>query len=197
VTGSGPATRRSTVPRDGTRRPRTSHSRAISRHTDATVRRCRVRYRARSTSRTTASASSGSRPPPRPPLEVPGSRSGARPPPARHRPVSTDTRRRYTRSPAAAASAAARPAVDCPVTSARRTARSRLSAATVRTPRSTTAVPSPYRRADEYRTNPTVAQAASRHPGNPKSPARDHRCPGHSCRLPRPLQASLTPLSLS
>ena len=32
--------RRSTVPRDGTRRPRILHSRAISRYTDATVRRC-------------------------------------------------------------------------------------------------------------------------------------------------------------
>ena len=102
LTGSSPATQRGTVPRDGTRRPRTSHCRAISRHTDAPVRRCRVRYRARSTSRTTASTSSGSRPPPRPALEVPGSRSGARPSPARHRPVSTSIRRRDTPSPAAA-----------------------------------------------------------------------------------------------
>ncbi len=84
-TGSSMAIRRSTVPRDGTRSPRTLHSRAISRYTEATVRRCRVRYRVRRNSRTTASTSSGSRPP----LDVPGSRSDATPSPARHRPTST------------------------------------------------------------------------------------------------------------
>ena len=56
------------VKADGTRSPRILHSRVIFLYTEATVRRCRVRYRARRTSRTTASTSSGSRPPP---LEVP------------------------------------------------------------------------------------------------------------------------------
>jgi hypothetical protein len=65
-TGSSMAIRRSTAPRDGTRSPRTLHSRVISRYTEVAVRRCRVRYRVRRTSRTTASTSSGSRPPPRP-----------------------------------------------------------------------------------------------------------------------------------
>ena len=90
-TGSSWAMRRSTVPRDGTRTPRALHSRVISRQTEATVRRCRVRYRVRRTSRTMASTSSGSRPPPRPPLEVPGSRSDTRPSPALHRLTSTYT----------------------------------------------------------------------------------------------------------
>jgi hypothetical protein len=108
-TGSSLAMRRSTVPRDGTRRPRTLHSRATSRHTAATVRRCRVRYRVRSTSRTTVSSSSGSRSPPRPPLEVPGSRSDARPSPARQRLTSVYTCRRETPNSAAATSAASRP----------------------------------------------------------------------------------------
>jgi hypothetical protein len=71
-TGSSMAMRRSTVPLDGTRSQRALHSRVISRRTEATVRRCRVRYRVRRTSRTMASTSSGNRPPPRPPLEVPG-----------------------------------------------------------------------------------------------------------------------------
>jgi hypothetical protein len=135
--------RRSTVPRDGTRSPRVLHSRVISRQAEATVRRCRVRYRVRRTSRTTASTSSGNRPLPRPPLEVPGSRSETRPSPDLHRLTSRYTWRRETPSSAAAASAAPVPTTGCPasslITPARRTARSHAPAGAVSTPRSATA----------------------------------------------------------
>jgi hypothetical protein len=196
ATGSSCAIRRSTVPREGTRRPRVRHWRAISLQIDATGRRCLVRYRSRSTFWTIASTSSGSRPPPRPPLERVGSRSDTTPSPARHRPRRTYTWRREIRSFAAASSASAQPTVflsaSGPITSACRTAVSHAWAGAVRTPRSVTDPSAIARPSVVHATTATstVVQATTGCPENPKFPALSDEHPDHPCTRLRTFTAA-------